>query len=297
MNWLSREQRFLGLEDSAANPEAARCIVLPAPFERTSSWGAGSAEGPGAILAASQQVELFDCGTGTTPWRDCGGIATRAPLTAGADGAAFNAALHRETRKWLAEDRFVITVGGEHTSVIGAIRAHCEVFPDLTVLQLDAHADLRDAYEGDRWSHACAMRRVLDFHDHLVQTGIRSCEEDEWRLAQRLTIPIIRAADIHAMESRGEDWIGSVIAPLRKRVYISFDCDVLDPAVLPATGTPEPGGLTWRQADALLRRLCAEREVAGLDISELAPIAGLRYPEFTMAKLMYRFLGYRFRSR
>ncbi len=297
-SFLGTEENFLALDAEWSSPDTAGVIVQMAGFEKTSSFGLGSALGPQAILKASHEVELFDAVLGFEPYIAAKGIATLAPLdVSDCDGASLAAQLFQQTAQWLERRKFVVTVGGEHTSIVGAVQAHCRAFSDVTVLQLDAHSDLREEYQGDPWSHACAMARVLDFHDHIVQGAIRSQERVEREVSEARGIPVFYAHDIHDREAAGEDWIGDMVRATRPQVYISLDCDALDPAVVPATGTPEPGGLTWRQVDRLFARLCAEREVIGLDVSELAPISGDHRSEFTMAKLIYRILGRKYGGR
>lgn len=294
---LPTSENFLALDRKRSGLRAASIVVQQAPYERTSSFGKGSAEGPRAILEASHQVELYDAALGIELVESIPGIATLAPLPPGRkDTSQFARALHDETAHWLSKGKFVVTLGGEHTSIVGAIQAHCEACDGLTVLQLDAHSDLRDEYEGSPWNHACAMARVLDFHDHIVQTGIRSQAIEEHAKAEALRTPVVYAHQILAAPPGEDSWIKRVVGACRKRVYITLDCDVFDPAVIPATGTPEPGGLTWNHVDGLLRRLCTVREVVGMDISELAPIRGIHHPQFTIAKLLYRFLGIRFQG-
>lgn len=289
--FLSQDNNFAALPDALSNPETAGVVVIPVPYEATSTFGKGSRQGPDAILQASQEVELFDAALGFEPVAAAGGIATRTPIAVDTDDPAELAdRLCKEVRHWRGKGKFVVTLGGEHTSVLGAIRACCEYNGEITVLQLDAHSDLRPQYLDDPWNHACAMARALDFHHALVQVGIRSQDAAEKNLSEKRAIPVFYAHEIHA----DAGWVASVIETLGRRVYVTLDCDVMDPSIMPATGTPEPGGLTWRQIDALLRTICAKREVVGLDVSELAPIAGIHHPEFTVAKLVYRFIGHRF---
>ena len=285
---------FLDLPPEHADPETAEVVLLSVPFERTSTFGRGSAEGPAAIIAASHELELFDAALGIEPWSEAGGIATLPALTTQEDGAAMAEILQEEVESWLARGRFVITLGGEHTSVVGAIRAHAAVHPDLTVLQLDAHSDLRPSYQDDPWNHACTMARVLDVHPRVVQAGIRSQDRSERTTSRELGLSVFYAHEILAAEAGGQDWIGSILTACGPDVYVTLDCDVFDPAVLPATGTPEPGGLSWFQMDSLLARLCQERYLVGFDVSELAPLAWLHHPQFTIAKLIYRLIGRRF---
>ncbi|MCX5772814.1 MAG: agmatinase [Candidatus Hydrogenedentes bacterium] len=299
---LPIEENFLGLEASQSDPETSRVIVVPAPFEATSSYGTGSRRGPGAILEASHHVEFYDCALGFEPVQACGGIATVAPVPfhdllqkeGETAGAAFADRLEEAVGRWLDAGKFVVTLGGEHSSIVGAFRAHAKRFHDLTVLQLDAHSDLRDEYLDNPWSHASALRRILDFHDHAVQVGIRSEESKERETAGELGVKTFYGHVIARQAEAGEDWISGVVSAARERVYVTLDADVFDPPLVPATGTPEPGGLTWHQMDRLLQRLCSEREVVGFDVSELAPIEGVRVSEYTLAKIIYRFIGYRF---
>lgn len=290
---LGKDENFLGVDNEPGWPEDAGVLVLPVPFEQTSSYGSGSSAGPAAILEASHQVEFYDTRLGFAPIARVNGIATLPPMKVDdCDGRQLADRLRQTVGKWLDRGRCVVTLGGEHSSIVGAVQAYAGSFDDLTVLQLDAHSDLRESYEGSSWSHACAMARIRDGHKKLVQVGIRSeCEEEAERV--RLDrIPVFYAEGIHEKEQQDTDWIGEIIDAVSGRVYITFDCDALDPSIMPATGTPEPAGLTWLQVDRLFSRLAAERRIVGFDINELAPIPGLNHPQFTMAKLIYRLLGY-----
>ncbi|HUW60871.1 MAG TPA: agmatinase [Candidatus Bathyarchaeia archaeon] len=301
---LPIEQNFMGLDVGRSDPETSGIIVVPAPFEATSSYGTGSRRGPAAILEASHQVEFYDCALRFEPVQACGGIATVDPVPfddllqqGGADaGAAFADRLEEVVGRWLDRGKFVVTLGGEHSAVIGTVRAHAKRFQDLTVVQLDAHSDLRDEYLDNPWSHASALRRILDFHDHALLVGIRSEESQEKETAREFGVKTFYAHTIERQAESAADWISGVVAEARERVYVTLDADVFDPSLVPGTGTPEPGGLTWHQVDRLLERLCAEREVVGFDVSELAPIEGVRVSEYTLAKLVYRFIGYRFQK-
>lgn len=294
LRFLSPGENFMALERAHSHPDDASVIVIPVPFEQTSSFGLGSSGGPEAIITASHEVELFDAALGFEPFQAVGGIATLAAMDLdGLDGERVSQRLCAEVSEWLERGKFVVTLGGEHTSIVGAVRAHCEACNDLTVLQFDAHSDLRPDYLGTRWNHACAVARILDFHDSVVQVGIRSQDKAEREVASAKGLPVFYAHAIHHDAEQGHDWVQPILDATRQNVYITFDCDVLDPSVIPATGTPEPGGLTWLQVDKLLKRLCAARNVVGLDVNELAPIEGINYPQFTIAKLIYRFIGYR----
>lgn len=293
-DFLAANQRFLGLDDRQADPDESEIIVLPVPFERTSSFGIGSAAGPEAILRASREVELYDTELGFEPWAAAGGIATLQPLALEPDddGKAVMESVDRVVSYWRERRKMVVTIAGEHTGVVGAVRAHTRSAAEVTVLQLDAHSDLRDSYLDDQWNHACTMARVLDFHDDVVQVGIRSESLEDRSLADARGVRVFRASKILDDADQGRDWIAPVLEACAERVYVTLDCDVLDPAILPATGTPEPGGLSWRQINALLEHLCRARRVIGFDVSELAPLAGFNHPQFTVAKLIARFMGW-----
>ena len=292
---LPTEDNFLALEPELSDTDTAGVIVIAAPYEATSSYGKGSCDGPAAIIDASHQVEFFDATLGFQPVEACGGIATvEAVSIEDCDGAEFSKRLHDAVAPWLAQNKFVITLGGEHSSIVGAVQAHCEQFDDVTVLHFDAHSDLRPSYEDSAWNHACAIARVRDFHQDVVQVGIRSQDADERKLVDSEGIPCFYAHQIYNMQQSGQDWIGAIIGATKSRVYITFDCDVFDPSIIPATGTPEPGGLTWYQIDALFARLFREREVVGMDVNELSPLPEQSVSEFTMAKFINRLIGYKF---
>lgn len=285
---------FLGLPAEFTSPDTAGCVVLPVPYEATSTFGEGSQGGPAAIIAASHEVELFDAVLGLEPFRLAGGIHTAPVLQcAGVGGGELAVRLHETVAPFVEGERFVVTLGGEHTSVIGAIRAASDHYGDLAVVHLDAHSDLRDEYEGSRWNHACAMRRVLDFTESLVQVGIRSQCAEERAFSEREGVSVFYAHDIHAAE-HDEDWIDGVIENVPPNVYVTFDCDVFDPSIMPATGTPEPAGLNWLQVDSFFEGLCRRRRLVGMDVSELAPVDGLLHPQFTVARLINRVIGYAF---
>jgi len=289
--YLPAEQSFLDpVRVDACNPDAARAVVIPFGLEASVSYGGGTAQGPCAILRASQQLELYDEELGCEPYRAWGVAALREPAIEPNIEAAL-AQLSHLVEGVLSEDKFPLVLGGEHSLTPGAIRPIATRHPDLVVLQLDAHADLRDGYLGERYSHAAAMRRVLDIPGiSLVSIGIRavSSEEVEFYAANRDRIWLHWAKD----QSRWD--MAEIVAPLEGRpVYITFDIDVLDSAVMPATGTPTPGGLGYWQVLGLLRCACAAAgRVVGADLVEFAPIAGLHACDYTAAAVTYKLLAY-----
>ena len=286
---------FLEAErEGADTPELAGAVVIPFGLEASVSYGHGTAEGPRAILRASKALELFDEELWCEPYRDWG-VATLAEPKIAAPNAAALDQLAGIVGAVVALDKFPLVLGGEHALTAGAIRPLVASNPDLVVLQFDAHADLRDGYLGEHYSHAAAMRRVLDHPGvSLVQVGIRAISAGEvgYLEANRHRITVHWAKDI-------SNWdIEAIVRPLRGRpVYITFDIDALDPSLMPATGTPEPGGVPYEHALAILRRACQVARIVGADLVELAPIAGLHAPDFIGAKLAYKLLAYAMASR
>jgi agmatinase len=289
--YLPPGQSFLDpVRADAHDPGAARAVVIPFGLEASVSYGGGTAAGPAAILQASRQLELYDDELGCEPYRAWGVAALPEPAIARPIEAALDQ-LAGLVEDVLEKRKFPFVLGGEHSLTAGAIRPVAARNPGLVVLQLDAHADLRDGYLGDRYSHAAAIRRVLDLVGvSLVSVGIRaiSTEEVAFYEANRDRIAIHWAKD----QARWD--VEEIVAPLRGRpVYVTFDIDVLDASVMPATGTPTPGGLSYGQALGLLRRACeAAGRVVGADLVELAPIVGLHACDYTAAAIAYKMLAY-----
>lgn len=285
---------FLGLDERASRFDVARAVILPVPYESTTSYGGGAREGPRAILEASRYLELYDQELECEPWTP--GIATLPPLElsrAGPEAASAELATAYRALLDAAPDKFVVALGGEHSITAEPVLAWAERLDAegrrLSVLQLDAHTDLRPAYEGTAHSHASVMHRVVDRVD-IVAVGIRALTSEERELADsRDSVRVFFADDIH----RGDGWIDEAVDALGPDVYVTLDVDGFDPSLVPSTGTPEPGGLGWYPVLALLRRVCERRRVHAADIVELAPVAGLRAPDFLVAKLLYKLIAYR----
>jgi agmatinase len=284
---------FLGLDDDTSNFDKAKVVILPVPYEATTSYGAGTGAGPSAIIEASRYIELYDQELDKEPYEV--GIATLPSLQL--TGAGPQDAI-RELREAYDKilttggDKFIIALGGEHSISSAPILAWTERMKGkrLSVLQFDAHTDLRHEYEGSPYSHAAVMHRVHENVD-LVAVGIRALTREERELARRTkNIHLFLADDIHS----GDAWMDEVMQLLGENVYISFDVDGFDPSLVPSTGTPEPGGLQWYPVMKLLRRVFTERNVVSADIVELAPIPGLSAPDFLVAKLAYKMIGYKF---
>ncbi len=287
---------FLGLDERATRFEDARAVILPVPYESTTSYGGGAREGPRAIVEASRYIEMYDQELDDEPWRP--GIATLPPLElsrAGPEAACAELATAYRTLLDAARGKFVVALGGEHSITAEPVLAQAERLAAdgrrLSVLQLDAHTDLRPSYEGTAHSHASVMHRVVDAVD-IVAVGIRALTTEERALVDaRDSVRAFFADDMHARD----DWIEEAVEALGPDVYITLDVDAFDPSLVPSTGTPEPGGLGWYPVLALLRAVCEQRRVHAADIVELAPIPGLRAPDFLVAKLLYKLIAYRLR--
>ena len=290
LEYLPAAESFLDpVRADAHDPAAARAVVIPFGLEASVSYGTGTAAGPAAILKASQQLELFDDELQCEPYLSYGVAALRAPQIAAPIEAALDQ-LAGIIETVLAAGRFPFVLGGEHSLTAGAVRPFVARYPDLVVLQLDAHADLRDGYLGERYSHAAAMRRILDFPGvSLVSVGIRAISraEVDFYEANRDRITMHWAKD-------QERWdIDAIVAPLRDRpLYVTFDVDALDASVMPATGTPTPGGLSYAQALSILRQSCKAGRVVGADLVEFAPIEGFHACDYGAAAVAYKILSY-----
>ncbi len=295
--WEGPDHNFLGIDEPWCHPDQAGVYVLPAPYEHTSSYIRGSDRGPSAILEASCQVEFYDEQLGCEPFREWGGIATASALDlrGKVDRAAVEA-IESFVSAHVGSGRFLVTLTGEHTGALGAIRAHAKRYPQMGVVQIDAHGDLREAYQGNPFSHASVMARVVEDGLSLVQVGIRSVGAEEIaRIGKTDRIKTFFAANIldpsGPYEGKASKWIPDVVAACRAPVYLTFDCDGLDSSIIPALGTPEPGGLGWYDTLNLITALANGPGIVGMDVSEIAPIEGLVAPQFSIARLIYRILG------
>jgi len=290
LDYLPAEESFLDpVRADAGDPASARAVVIPFGLEASVSYGGGTASGPAAILAASHQLELYDDELECEPYLRYGVAAVREPVISRPVEAALTQ-LQSLVEAVLDAGKFPLVLGGEHSLTVAPVRALAARHKDLAVLQLDAHADLRDGYQGERFSHAAAMRRVLDsLNVSLVSVGIRaiSREEVEFYQANRDRITI------HWAKDRARWNLDAMLAPLKGRpVYLTFDIDALDASVMPATGTPTPGGLSYGAALEIVRRACGAGNVVGADLVELAPIEGLHACDYTAAAIAYKMLSY-----
>jgi len=285
-------QEFLGVPPEARPNRPAQAAVLPIPYDLTTSYQPGARRGPVAILEASTHLETFDEELGRETWEEIGIETLPAVVPDTAGPAATLERIERVAREVVSRGRFVVGLGGEHSVSAPLVRAVRGKHPGLGVLQLDAHADLRDSFEGSPHNHACVMHRVLDDGVPIAQVGIRSLTGEENDLIRSQGICTVFAPE--AVGAPVESWIGRVLSALPEEVYVTVDLDAFDPAVMPATGTPEPGGLDWYRVLAVLREVARVKRIVGFDVVELAPIPGNVAPDFLAAKLVYRLLGYAF---
>jgi agmatinase len=278
-------ENFGGLEGDAAALEHARAVVLPVPYDFSVTYQSGTRWGPRAILSASRNMELWDDELGPT-WRH--GIHTAPELEPTAAGPqAMVERVERATAWILEQGRLPAILGGEHSITSGAVRAALRRHPRLSVLQIDAHADMRDTYLDTPYSHACVMRRIRELCP-VVSVGIRSLSEEEAGHLRRHPAPVWSVRGFRAL--RGD--LAPILDALTGEVFVTFDLDGLDPGILPGTGTPEPGGLDWYEACDLLAAVAARKRIVGFDVVELAPIPGSVASDFLAARLVYRLIGY-----
>ncbi|MBC2838486.1 agmatinase [Robiginitalea sp. SC105] len=283
---MRQSKNYAGIPDEFSQMEKAAVVLIPVPFDGTSTWGKGADKGPEAFLEASENMEVYDIETGTEVYRH--GIYLAPPIEADEPEDLVDE-VHDQVKDFIKRNKFVTLIGGEHSLSIGSIRAFNECFDDLTVLHIDAHADLRKTYDGTPYSHACAVHEASQT-TNLVQVGIRSMDaiEKTYMDTERVFFAQEMATD--------EFWMDKVIDQLSDNVFITFDLDALDPSILPSTGTPEPGGLFWYETLDFLRQVFEEKNVVGFDIVELCPNPADRSSDFLAAKLYYKMLSYKFRE-
>jgi len=279
---------FGGLPPFYSDKNTSGIVVIPVLYDATSTWIRGSAEGPSALIDASANMELYDIETDSEVYKK--GIYTDTPVIVNGEPGLMIAETRRRVSEWLEKGKFVVTLGGEHSVSIGATQAHVDHHPGICVLQLDAHTDLRQEYEGSIFNHACAMARIRE-QAPVTQVGIRSMDIEE----KKYTEP----GKIFYMEEMIKDpaWKQQVVETLGRDVYLTFDLDVLDPSIMPSTGTPEPGGMDWYTTLGLIRAVVKQRNLVGFDLVELCPDKHNKAPDFLAAKLLYKILSYIFIKR
>ena len=283
---IFRPGNFLSLPPEFSGLESSEFVILPVPYEQTTTFKAGTREGPQAIINASQEVETFDEESKEEPFK--AGIHTLEEVEITRRGPEKMAERVCQIAKELIDmNKRVVLLGGEHTTSIGMVKALREVYEKLSVLQLDAHADLRDAYQESKYSHACTMRRISEIAP-FVGVGIRNLSLEEQEFVEKKKIDLFFAKDL--TENAG--WADQVLSRLSENVYLTMDLDFLDPSIMPAVGTPEPGGLLWNQTLDFLKKVAEGKNIVGFDCVELCPIPGLVAPDFLAARLVYKIIGY-----
>ncbi len=283
------ENTYAGIPSEFATKENAKIELITVPYDGTSTWVKGADKGPEAFLDASENMELYDIETGTEVYHE--GVYLAPPVTENASPEAMTAEVKSRIADAISRKKFVTLFGGEHSVSIGAIQAHAAAYSNLTVLQIDAHADLRPSYHGSECNHACAVYWASK-NTNLLQVGIRSMDIEE--LEHMNLSKTWMAEKCHAVEDA--QWMQEVVDSCTENVYITIDLDAFDPSILPSTGTPEPGGLQWYQTLNLLRKVCEQKKVVGFDIVELCPNKTEKSSDFVAAKLYYKLLTYVFYS-
>lgn len=278
---------YAGIEEQYAKLDTAKIVLIPVPYDGTSTWQKGSDKGPEAFLHASENMELYDIETATEPYKQ--GVFLADAVTENSSPEAMVDAVHQTTKKYIKRNKFVTIFGGEHSISIGTIRAFNECFDNLTVLHIDAHADLRPEYEGSKCNHACAVYEASQ-NTNLIQVGIRSMDVSELSVMDEDKVYFA-----HEM-AQDDSWMDSALDQMTENVFITFDLDAFDPSIMPSTGTPEPGGLLWYETLEFLKMVFEEKNVVGFDILELCPNSQEKASDFLAAKLYYKMLSYKFQN-
>ena len=282
---MKKKPNFADLPEAYSSLEKAKVVILPVPYDGTSTWLKGADKGPSAIIEASNHMELYDIETDSQVYRK--GIFTAEPVDVDLLPEQMVEIVHKKVEDYIDKEKFVIVIGGEHSVSIGSAKAHIEKYSDVTVLQLDAHSDLRNEYEGSKYNHACVMARIAEMCP-LVQVGLRSMDISEKEFLDENRV--FFAENVH----KCDNWIEKVKSKLSEKVYITIDLDVFDPSIMPSTGTPEPGGLFWYDILMLLKEIFDDKEVVGFDVVELCPDERNKAPDFLAAKLIYKLLSYKY---
>ncbi|WP_417443968.1 agmatinase [Joostella sp.] len=280
------KKHYAGIPEKYARLDDAQVVLIPVPYDGTSTWQKGADKGPDAFLDASENMELFDIETRSEPYKK--GVYLAPAITENSSPEKMVEAVYKTTKNYIKQEKFVTLFGGEHSISIGSIRAFNESFNDLTVLQIDAHADLRESYEGSKCNHACAVYEASKT-TKLIQVGIRSMDISE--LDNMIEDQTYFAEDINL----SDDWVDDSIHQMSENVFITIDLDAFDPSILPSTGTPEPGGLLWYETLDYLKRVFKKKNVVGFDIVELCPNENEKSSDFLAAKLYYKMLAYKFK--
>ncbi len=291
MKTLPQKMNFLGIEKEFSSYENSEIVMYSAPLENSVSYGSGTKNGPKEIIKASHYVEFYDeetncelCfekGIATLPIKSLDKLKSKTAINK----------IEKDVANLIADEKFVVMLGGEHTVTLGAVLAHHKKHSNLSILQFDAHSDLRNSYEGNKYSHASVMRRVYEVNKNIVQVGIRAQCKEEADLIKSENIKTFYMRDIRSEKSNVK-WQKKIIESLKENVYITFDVDGFDPSIVPATGTPEPGGLLWDETLDLIKMVGKKKNIVGFDLVELAPSKYHESSNFIAAKLVYKILNY-----
>lgn len=278
------KKNYAGIPDKYARIDEAKVVLIPVPYDGTSSWQKGADKGPQAFLEASENMELYDIETKSEVYKK--GVYLAPPVTEDSSPEKMVEAVYKTTKNYIKQEKFVTIFGGEHSVSIGTIRAFNESFEDLTVVQIDAHADLRPEYEGTKYNHACAVHEASK-KTNLIQVGIRSMDVSE--------VEHMDENQVYFAHNLYEDWMDDAIGQMTPNVFITIDLDAFDPSIVPSTGTPEPGGLFWYETLEFLKLMFKKKNVVGFDIVELCPNENEKSSDFLAAKLYYKMLSYKFK--
>jgi agmatinase len=281
---------FLDLGPEDSDHENSGVLILPLPLDLTASWKRGTAAGPGAIIEASHHIERFDEELRLDPCRTIGGIATHPSPVLSTDPQRATDEIHGLASELVRPGRLLIALGGEHSVSFPLVQAHLNTWPELSVVQIDAHADMRSSYMGSDYNHACPMRRIVELGVHVTSVGVRSVDESEAPFIEGEHSRMFLASNVAGrLDELGEEIVESIPST---DVYLTIDLDGFDPSVVPAVGTPVPGGLGWHETLSLVRRLMDSRRVVGADVVELCPHPGLHYADAAAARLVYKIIAF-----
>jgi agmatinase len=278
--------RFLGTENSVDSIEKASTVIIPVPLEYSTSYGKGTAFGPQAILKASAYLEFYDEELNLETWKT--GIFTTPEIDVSDKPDKCLHKIEDVVSSYLSNEKFIVVIGGEHSLTFAVHAAFQKMYPEISVLLFDAHSDLRDTYEGSKYSHACVMRRIWEKNNNLVEVGVRSQSVEEKEYILENNIPVFYAHDLH-----GREFPSTILDKLTQDVFITFDTDFFDPAIMPGVGTPEPGGFFWYETLSFLKKVFDYKNVVGMDVVEFSPVDNLTHPQFLLAKFIYKMIGYK----
>ncbi len=282
---MNTKRNYAGIPDKYARIDDAKVVLIPVPYDGTSTWQKGADKGPEAFLEASENMELYDIETASEVYKK--GIYLAPPVSENSSPEKMVESVYKTVKTYLKQEKFVTLFGGEHSVSIGSIRAFNETFEDLSVVQIDAHADLRETYEGSSCNHACAVHEASK-NTNLIQVGIRSMDASEKEFMDENRV--------YFGHELYDDWMDDAIGQMTPNVFITIDLDALDPSIMPATGTPEPGGMLWYETLDFLKMIFKTKNVVGFDIVELCPNENHKAADFLAAKLYYKMLSYKFNA-